>query len=280
MSETERKPIVIEAPVPKAEEYTASAEIWSALMTEVDRVKERIENGEELVPEDVENVRNLRKQVESYLTTFNKAMRGAQAKYKELVLKQLDDIGYPVIENYIKKKQKEQTDMQNARLSEKQNKLLEIVEGKLEETTVLKTTVIAGELLPAFKHRFPKINSAAKSNEITNWGPYESVVGTTLTILDTFFNDKIFEGATLLPLTSATIQQLLSYVRDGNLEHLKVMRDIFKKDAEILNNEKLKIEIKDKETALAKIENIIRQNISADQKVKDIANIIRIAETL
>lgn len=271
---------VVLAPVPDAAEHTVSAEIWEALTDEINFVVGRIDAGEDLTPEDVVTVRNLKKQVESYLTTFNKAMRDAQNKYKDLVAKQLSDLGYDRIEAYIQMKRQEQTKEQNARLMAKQTQLRDIVFAQLEQTEVLKTTAIAQELLPAFSHRFPIVNSAAKSKIITNWGPYEAIIKTSLNMLETFFKDPAFVDAKLLPITSATIQQLLLYIRDGNLEHLSIMRAVFAKDAAFIATQKLKTEITTKEIAVDRIGDIMIKEISAEEKIRDIAQIIRIAETL
>lgn len=278
-SEREKQPLVI-APVPNAAEYTASVEIWDALTTEINHVVSRIDAGEELTPEDVIQVRELKKQVESYLTMFNKAMRDAQSTYKNLLAKQLETLGYEKIDNYIQIQRQKQTMEQNTRLANKQAMLQQIVSNALNATTLLKTTVLAGELLPAFVSRFPKVNSSAKDKEITNWGPYEAIIQTTVNMLEVFFKDPIFTGAVTLPVTSATMQQLLKYVRDGNLEHLSVMRDIFAKDGEYLIVQKLKTEITTKDMALTKITKVMSEGISTDDKLREIARIIRIAETL
>ena len=175
---------LIVAPVPNSADYTVSAEVWSALAAEINAVSKRIDDGEELTPEDVVNVRGLKKQVESYLTLFNKAMRDAQADYKGLVARQLEQLGYGKIESYIQEQRKKQTDEQNERLAEKQQKLRELVSEKLEGTKVLKSTSLAGELLPAFVHRFPNVNSSAKTKEITNWEPYGAVIRMSMVMLD------------------------------------------------------------------------------------------------
>lgn len=268
------------APVPDAAEYTVSSEIWEALTREINVVVARIEAGENLEPEDVKQVRSLKKQVESYLTTFNKAMRNAQASYKSLIAQQLNDLGYDRIEAYITKRREEQTKEQNDRLAAKQTKLREIVERRLKETKLVKGTALAGEMLPAFAHRFPNMNSSAKDKNILNWEPYEATIKTVLNMLDVFFADPIFPGAVNLPITSATMQQLLAYVRDGDLEHLKAMRQIYAQDKPILEEQKLRLQITDKEIALAQITAIIEQEGSTEEKLCAIGKIIRIAEQL
>lgn len=269
--------IQIPAPVPNGKDYTVSSEIWEALKEEINLVVNRIDAGEQLSPEDVTNVRSLKKQVEDYLTTFNKAMRDAQAKYKELVQQQLTDLGYDKIETYIVTQRKKQQTEQNTRLVQKQTKLRALVETQLADTVYVKQTVLANELLPAFTSRFPNVNSSAKTKEISNWGPYEAVVKTTLNMLDVFFGDDVFKGAVTLPITSATMQQLLKYVRDGQLDHLTMMREIFAKDGEYLAQQKLREEITSNEIALDKINTILAESeTSTNEKLTAISQIIRI----
>ena len=269
--------IQIPAPVPNGKDYTVSSEIWEALKEEINLVVNRIDAGEQLSPEDVTNVRSLKKQVEDYLTTFNKAMRDAQAKYKELVQQKLTDLGYDKIETYIVTQRKKQQTEQNTRLVQKQTKLRALVETQLADTVYVKQTVLANELLPAFTSRFPNVNSSAKTKEISNWGPYEAVVKTTLNMLDVFFGDDVFKGAVTLPITSATMQQLLKYVRDGQLDHLTMMREIFAKDGEYLAQQKLREEITSNEIALDKINTILAESeTSTDEKLTAISQIIRI----
>ncbi len=271
----------LRAPVPQSEDFTISSEIWDALTEEINAVVLRIDANEDLVPEDVANVRALKKQVDAYLTQFNKALRSAQTTYKQMVENQLIELGYNKIEAYIVKKREEQTAEQNAKLDEKRNHLQQLVETELSKTQYVKDTVLAKECLPAFIARFPNVNSYAKSKEIKNWGPYEAIIRTSLQLLDVFFGDtSLCPGAMQLPVTSATMQTLLAYLRDGNLEHLSMMRTVFEKDAEVLLTQKLKAEIATKEIALDKISEIMGSEETADEKIKDIARIIRLAETL
>lgn len=273
--------INIPAPVPNGNDYTVSAEIWEALKDEINAIAIRIDAGEQLSPEDVTNVRKLRKQVESYLTTFNKAMQNAQAEYKNLVNKQLVALGYDKIDNYILKQRQKQQAEQNLRLATKQNQLRVIVEKQIESTSLVKQTVLAHELLPAFASRFPNVNSSAKTKDITNWGPYEAVITTSLNMLDVFFHDPLFEGAMTLPITSATMQQLLKYIRDGQLEHLSCMRDIFAKDQDYLTQQKLRVEIVSKNIALEKITEVLaNEEKNTDQKLTEIGQILQIAQFL
>ena len=271
---------LVVAPVLDSAEYTVSNTVWEALTEEINSVVTRIEAGEELVPEGVSRVRQLKNQVDSYLSAFNKAMKTAQANYKELLANQLQQLGYGKIDAYIQMQRKKQTDEQNQRLLTKQTTFNNLVEQALDKTVFVKNTVLARELLPALVHRFPKLNSASKNNDVSNWGPYQSVIETTMNMLDTFFADPVFEGAMRLPITSATYQQLLSYVRDGNLEHLRIMRDIFAKDAHYLEMAKMKAEITTKEIGLDKIESVLLSDSTTDEKITMINKVISIVNNL
>lgn len=267
---------LVRASVPNPEEYTVSAEIWEALTTEINTVVGRIDAGEVLTNEDVKKVRSLKKQVDTYLTTFNKAMRSAQDSYKQVIAKQLDDLGYNKIEVYIQKQHAAQVQEQNQRMSAKMGKLKEIIDAKIEGTAKLKETTLASELLPAFTSRFPEINSGAKNKEVSNWAPYEAVITSVVRILDAFFCQ--YPKTCQLPLMSATMRNLLQYVKDGNIEHISDMPSAIKADEHLIRQWELRQEITDEGVALNKIHDILEQEeLSAREKLNRIGTIIQIA---
>lgn len=267
---------LVRASVPNPEEYTVSAEIWDALTTEINTVAGRIDAGEILTNEDVKKVRSLKKQVDTYLTTFNKAMRSAQDSYKQVIAKQLDDLGYNKIEVYIQKQHAAQVQEQNQRMSAKMGKLKEIIDAKIEGTITLKKTTLAAELLPAFTSRFPEINSGAKNKEVSNWAPYEAVITSVVRILDAFFCQ--YPKTCQLPLMSATMRNLLQYVKDGNIEHISDMPSAIKADEHLIHQWELRQEITDEGVALNKIHDILEQEeLSAREKLNRIGTVIQIA---
>lgn len=267
---------LVRASVPNPEEYTVSTEIWEALTTEINTVVGRIDAGEVLTNEDVKKVRSLKKQVDTYLTTFNKAMRSAQDSYKQVIAKQLDDLGYNKIEVYIQKQHAAQVQEQNQRMSAKMGKLKEIIDAKIEGTAKLKETTLASELLPAFTSRFPEINSGAKNKEVSNWAPYEAVITSVVRILDAFFCQ--YPKTCQLPLMSATMRNLLQYVKDGNIEHISDMPSAIKADEHLIRQWELRQEITDEGVALNKIHDILEQEeLSAREKLNRIGTIIQIA---
>ena len=145
----------LSVPVISASGYTVSAELWQQLEDEIKLVSDRIEAGEDMVPEDVAKVRSLKSQVDAYVTSFNKAARDAQAKYRRLIDERLAELGFPKVEAFIAKKREEQTRTTNERITVKMDTLRNLTEGLLSRTAKLKDTSLAQELLPAFAARFP-----------------------------------------------------------------------------------------------------------------------------
>lgn len=246
------------APVPAAADYSVSAELWQRLEAEIIAVSGRIEAGDELVPEDVANVRKLKSQVEGYVTSFNKAMSGAQAQYKSMVARRLTELGYDNIEQFILKKKQEQTRDCNNRETAKMNILKGLSDGLLARTNRLKDTSIAKELLPAFVARFgSNVQSGAKNKEIKDWKPYFNIMAHTVTLMDAFFCDPKYEDAVILPIYSGTMRELLAYAKDGSNEHLTNAIAKYQEDQSYIKAEKLKQSVKTKEDAVEHIRQIL-----------------------
>lgn len=248
----------LSVPVISASGYTVSAELWQQLEDEIKLVSDRIEAGEDMVPEDVAKVRSLKSQVDAYVTSFNKAARDAQAKYRRLIDERLAELGFPKVEAFIAKKREEQTRTTNERITVKMDTLRNLTEGLLSRTVKLKDTSLAQELLPAFAARFPKVQSGAKNAEIKNWTPYYQIVSHTITVLDMFFQEPIYADAVLLPLHSGTMRELLAYVKDGGAAHLTKILDIYEADAPLLRVEKLKRSLHGKEDGLRHIASVLK----------------------
>lgn len=280
------------APVPAAADYSVSAELWQRLEDEIQMVSQRIDNGDELVPDDVANVQKLKKQVEAYVTSFNKAMRDAQGKYKKLVDSRLTELGFNKIEQFVAEKRHEQSTAQNNRISYKMESLRNLSEGLIAQTKRLKDVPVAKELLPAFTARFPKVQSGAKTNDITDWTPYFAIMSRTVNILDTFFCDPKYEDAALLPLSSGTIRELLAYVKDGKDEHLANVQVKYKEDQGYIRVEKLRAVLVSKEDGLQRIRKILddmedmgsisdaAKHVRMEQAWEDISLIVRLVNSI
>lgn len=280
IGEAEKRMAITEflAPVPAAADYTVSADLWQRLESEVKAVSARIEAGDELTPEDVVNVRTLKRQVDSYVTDFTKAMKGAEAAYKKMVDQRLIEIGYSNIENFTARKRQEQTASQNVRIAYKMECLKTLSEGLLAKTTRLKEMQMAKELLPAFTARFPNIQSGAKNKDITDWAPYIAIMQRAITIMDSFFCDPKYEDAALLPLHSGTIKELLAFARDGKEEHLTNTIVKYKEDEPLIRMEKLKQGLKTKADGIKHIRQIL-DNMGDLSELSEGARQIRTEQT-
>lgn len=245
------------APVPAASDYSVSAELWDRLEDEIKLVSDRITAGDDLIPEDVANVRKLKSQVDGYVTSFNKAMREAQGKYKAMVDHRLVELGYNNIEQFVAMKRQEQTNVQDARIAYKMGTLKNLSDGLLARTEKLKDTPMSKELLPAFTARFPKVQSGAKNNDITDWRPYFTVMSHAVSVMDTFFRDPKYEDAILLPIYSGTIRELLAYARDGSEEHLANVKVRYIEDQHLIKAEKLKNSMKSKSDGVERIRQVL-----------------------
>ena len=245
------------APVPAASDYSVSAELWGRLEDEITVVSNRIKAGDNLVPEDVVNVRKLKSQVENYVTDFNKALRTAQSQYRTLVDRRLAELGYNEIEQFVATKRQEQTDTQNKRIAYKMGTLQTISDGLLERTVKLKDTLLAKELLPAFTARFPKVQSGAKNNDILDWKPYFTIMAHVVKVMDAFFCDPKYDDAVLLPIYSETLRELLAYARDGSEEHLANVKLRYQEDQSLIRNEKLKQQLRTKSDGVNHIRQVI-----------------------
>lgn len=245
------------APVPSASDYSVSSDLWERLESEISAVSTRIEAGEELVPEDVVTVRKLKTQVDGYVTGFNKAMRDAMDSYKKMVARRLTELGFDNIEQFIAKKRREQSAEQDARIASKMEMLKTISDAIIGHTARLKDMAVAKEMLPAFVARFPKVQSGAKSNDISDWKPYFNIMSHAVMVMDTFFGDPAYADASLLPIYSGTIRELLAYARDGKPEHLEAVKVRYQEDMPLIQKEKLKQSLKTKDDGLRHIRHIL-----------------------
>lgn len=280
----------LQAPVPAAADYSVSADLWQRLADEIKLVSDRIDAGEELVPEDVANIRKLKSQVDNYVTGFNRAMTNAQAEYRKMVNRELSELGFDRIEQFVARKRQEQNALQDSRIAHKMECLKTISDGLLERTGKLKNVPMAKELLPAFTARFTKVQSGAKNNDITDWTPYTTLMSRTLTIMDTFFCDPKYEDAVLLPLYSGTIREFLAYAKDGKEEHLANVPVRFKEDQHLIHEVKLKQKLNSKADGIRYIrkllnemddtENEALQKIRAEQTWEEIVLTVRLINQL
>lgn len=280
------------APVPAAVDYSVSADLWQRLEDEIIAVSARIEAGDDLMPEDITNVRKLKSQVDGYVTDFNKAVREAHSQYKAMINKRLTELGYDRIEQFVVQKRQEQSTLQNNRIAHKMDSLKTISDGLLARTERLKDVPMAKELLPAFTARFPKVQSGAKNTDINDWKPYFAVMSRTVTIMDTFFRDPKYEDAAMLPLHSGTIRELLAFAKDGKEEHLANVKVKFQEDQHFIREEKLKRSINSKADGIGHIQRILEdmgdisglsdaaRQVRTEQTWEEISRIVRLVNNI
>lgn len=163
------------------ERYAMDESIWQEIKDEVAQLKVRIQNEEELTPNDVANVKQLVGKVNATAKEYNQALSQAYKSYKRRLDEQLEQIGYPIIENYIAQKRKEQKDEVSQRLNEKIDTFHHLVQEALDETTLLKQTTIANTIAGQMMRLFPKLASGARNKEISDWQPIQHVVHECIT---------------------------------------------------------------------------------------------------
>lgn len=285
MAENENKEIVLKKDeiVPNIDprNHAVTTELWQSLVKEVEKVSEEINSGVELKPQDVKRAQSLHKQVGEYVTGFNRTMRSAQKEYKASVEERLKELGYGVIENYVQEQRQKQTDEQNKRSSDKLDQLTKIVEEEVSNTIAVKNTVLEDEMFPAFYDRFPIIKSGAKNKMITDWEPYRQVVKTNLEMVDSFLQDEKYQVAQRLPIHSKTMQQLLQYIRTGDIEKLANMKDIFMSDRGVLEDLILKENLKTQKDAIDMIGGLISGDTdNTEETLINISKVVAIALTL
>ena len=240
-------------PVVDLSEHAIANELWEALESEIHTVVTKIDSGEALAPEDVKRAQSLRRQVEDHTAEFKRAMVRAQKGYQTEVAKRLQDMGYNRIETYVQGKRNEQTAEQNARLTLKMDTLTEIVQAVTSETNLVKDTSLAPGLNTLFTARFPNVKSAAKTKDINDWEPYRQVIRANLELVDAFLMDERYADAWAYPVHSKTMQQIIKYLRDGDIEHMTTMKEAYDADQSIREDLFLRENVTTKAQTLALI---------------------------
>lgn len=262
-------------------DHAISNEVWESFQAEIMSVTTQINSGVELEPEDVKRVQSLKREVDEYITSFSREMRATQASYKNAILARLNTIGYDTVETYIAKKRAEQTAEQNLRAAEKLQALTLIVNTIVAELPVLRDTVLAPELVPAFLSRFPKIKSSAKSNDITDWDVYGLVIKTNLELVEKFLNAEHFIDVRRLPIGSQVIQQILRYIRTGQDDLFRNMKELLVADQYILDDLNLRAMITNREHALTFIKEYSQNSVdSTTETLQNISKLVALALSL
>ena len=156
--------------------YAVPEATWLNLSNEIQALSVRIQAGEELNDSDFTKLKATVNDIEDYGKAFTKAVNQQSKQYKQWLEWKLKDIGYDQVKNYMAQQKLKNDQLINQRMNQKLNKFREIIQEELSLHPLIASTGLSETILNMFIGRFPKINSGAVSNEISNWAPIQSVV--------------------------------------------------------------------------------------------------------
>lgn len=258
-------------------QYEVSDNTWHELSTEIQRVTALINDGAELEPNDVKNVRSLASAVRDYGVSYRQSISKAATNYKSLLDKELDRLGYGVIEKYVDDKRKEQNNAINDRLNAKLAKFNDIVTSEVDKTQYLKTSPIANYVANNLASRFPKLNSGAVSKEIAKWAPIESVIHMSVTAADKVFIDNPVLNQ--LPATSQSLRAVSQYLETGDVHAIDNIHDLLVADKPLLQRMVIQKTVKTSDDTIEQINNVMASNVDSDTKLEQIKMLIDIHNT-
>jgi len=258
--------------------YLVGSDFWQSIETEIQSVIAEIDAGTELTPDDVKRVRSFKRQIDEYVKSFNRALTSAQQEYRESVKQRLSSLGYDRIDAYILEQRNKQTKLETERINSKLNIFTEIVNQAMQETRVVKTTALAGNVVPMFYNRFEKVKSGAKSKMINDWEPYRTVIKANLKVVDEFLTKN--PVVCVLPTHSATMQAIITFLRTGDDSSFDRIDDIMQNDVPLLEQIALKQQIPTKADALSLIAQVANGDGTDDEKLANISKIMAVATTL
>lgn len=210
--------------------YQVSAETWTAIEAEVNRLLPSIESDADLTPDDVKEVKRLVVLVENSMKAYNKELTAAYKNYKTLLNNKLAEIGYPTINAYIVRRRNEQQAQVSARLNEKVNTFTQMVDRVLQTTNLLKEATFASLIARQMMALFPKVNSGAQDKNISDWTPIELIVTELIHEADAAMH-PIY---TTMPLTSNVAKTFGQYFTTGDKTLLQQLPTDLQADREWL----------------------------------------------
>lgn len=250
--------------------YQVSAETWQAIVGEVNRLLPRIQNHEEVTPEDVKEVRRLVKLVDSSASEYNKALRATYKVYKDQLTQQLTRIGYGQIEQYIADCRKKHQEQVSKRLTYKVDTFNQYVCQALATTQWLQQTSFATMIPNQLLNLFPKVNSGALTKEITDWTPIVTVVQTLITDAEKTMNPLYAQ----LPVQSHVAQTYARYFQTGDREVLTRLDQALHQDQEWLLNHHIAEKMETEADVLDMIEGCLKTR--SDQTLSQIRQLLAI----
>lgn len=253
--------------------------VWESISNEIHKVVDLIrEKGDTLEPSEIKTVITLRREIEGYLKKYNTDLSNAYKTYKLQVNTILDNMGYQEINEYVAQRNAQAKREQNDRLTAKLQKFQEIIKDCLSNYPTVSKTFLAAKLQPAIQSRFPNINSSDKKKEIKDWSPIITIINTHLSVLEkTLCENPIL---LLLPEYSQSMRGLTTYLETSNMTNITNIRVLLENDRPIIEDILLRKQIQTPEQAYQHIQEIMSTDISIDDKMNMLYDIIMIYKSL
>lgn len=271
MTEKSNLPVALKPGLPEVD-----SGIWQELVKETHRLGALIDQGTDLTPTDVKEVRHLAKQVKSYGVDYRRAVTKAANDYKARLDQELKAIGYDKIENYIEGKKTAENLARSQRLNDKLTKFNAIVEQALSKSKYLGTSPLAIAVGGQLAKRFPKVNSAAKTNEIKDWSLIESIINQSITKVDQLLA-RVPILMRLTPSSKACVN-ILQYLATGDETFIdkKTILEALKADKTEVEDAMLAESIKDDDAAISEIVKLVKSKRSSRDKLLLIQRLLNV----
>lgn len=250
---------------------------WEALQAETQRVLALLDNGdEELTPDDIKDVRALKRELDMSIKEYNKRIRQTADNYKQLAEEKLEEIGYPRIEAFVEQKKQEHKNELNQRINTKQAKFRALVEDALDKTEFLSNLSIAAHFEAGLLQLFPDVSSGAKNKENMDEETISKVINHIFKAIETNLTElPKSQWVIQLPPQSNTLRLVMDIIRTGDLKQATSIADAYKQDQYYIEDLQLMQAVTSTSSALAVIQAIL--NSDRDEETK-LAYIRRISQ--
>lgn len=253
--------------------YTIPEELWASIKEETTRLTAILDSGGELQPSDVQKVTSSVRQLESAQDVYSAAAAKAVKLYKSNIAKRLSEIGYQRIDNYISVKKQEQKNLLSKTLTEKLVTFNQLVDECLSETKHLKDSALKEAVPNHLLHLFPKVNSGAKANAISDWAPIKTVISNLLNHVDATYQPIYHQ----LPISSQTILLYAKVLQTGDLELLKKLPEMNAIDQTYLQNKAVAKQLTTENVVVDMLAKIINDKTDSDtQKLLNVDRLMSI----
>lgn len=258
--------------------YVVPDDTWLQLSTTIQDLSQRIQTGEELSDGDFALLKTKVKEIENYGKEYTRAVNQQSKQYKQWLNWKLNEIGYNEIKTYMAVQKQKHDQEVNQRMSLKLNRFREIIQEELELHPLIKSTGMRETIMNMFIGRFPKINSGAVNNEISNWAPIQSVVHVNMGQVETILQNN--QAMLYLPINSNTFRTFSEYLRTGDANKLANIQDVFQSDAELLRKIVMKNQMKTLDDVISMINAVTTSTADNMTKLAQIKQLILVWDTI